>query len=78
MAERPTDVLNNQNEEVSEVEEVRLQPILSYKVFRAGGSFLCTLALQRSNTGTAFSSSFFSFSPPTHTLCERICLSSLS
>lgn len=75
MAERPSDVLNNQNEEVSEVEEVRLQPILRYKVFRGVGGglplYTCLAEIKHRHC-------FFSFSSPTHTLCERICLSSLS
>lgn len=77
MAERPSDVLNNQNEEVSEVEEVRLQPILRYKVFRGGwgGLPLYTCLAEIKHRHCFF---FFFFSSPTHTLCERICLSSLS
>lgn len=81
MAERPSDVLNNQNEEVSKVEEVRLQPILRYKVFRGGGGASFVHMLCRDQTQALhFLLLFFSFSPPpppnTHTL--RVNLSQFS
>lgn len=65
MAERPSDVLNNQNEEVSEVEEVRLQPILRYKVFRGGALPLYTCLAEIKHRHCIFF--FFSLSPPQHT-----------
>lgn len=71
MAERPSNVLNNHNEEVSEVEEVRLQPILRYKVFRVatGGASFVHLPCRDQTRYAAFSSFFSSFSPR-YTLSE--------
>lgn len=70
MAERPSDMLNNQNEEVSEVEEVRLQPILRYKVFKVatGELPLYTCLTEIKHTALLFLL-LFSFSPP-HILGE--------
>lgn len=67
MAERPSDVLNNQNEEVSEVEEVRLQPILRYKVFRWGGGASFVHLPCRDQTQALLFLLLFSLSPLQHT-----------
>lgn len=68
MAERPSDVLNNQNEEVSEVEEVRLQPILRYKVFQGGGGWASFVHLPCRDQTQALLFLLLFLLPNTHTL----------
>lgn len=69
-----TNVLNNHNEEVSEVEEVRLQPILRYKVSRVatGGASFVHLPCRDQTHYAAFSSFFTLSLPATHSASEFV------